>query len=444
MSASGAVWRNWGRTEAVRPKRVERPTSAGAVQRAVIAAARSGLTIKAVGAGHSFTGIAVAPGVQLDLDALTGLVGVDTDRKRVTLAAGTRLFDIPRLLEPLGLAMPNLGDIDRQSISGAISTGTHGTGSEFTGIAGQVRGAVIVTGDGELLRVSDTENAELLPAVALGLGALGILVEVTLQCVDAFALHAREVPLPLGGLLDVAPTSLGSLAERVEASDHFEFYWFPHTRTAVTKTNTRLPATGELRPLTPLARFTEDVALTNGVYRATCAAAVALPGIIPRVNGMAERLMGNREFSDRSHRVFATRRTVRFREMEYAIPAESVPDALRDVMRLIDDRGWRISFPVEVRFARSDDLWMSTAYGRESGYIAVHRYYREDPTEYFSAVEEIMLGYGGRPHWGKMHTRDSTALRDMYPRYDDFLAVRDRLDPQRVFANPYLNRVLGE
>ena len=177
-----------------------------------------------------------------------GCVGVDTDRKRVTLAAGTRLYDIPRLLEPLGLAMPNLGDIDRQSISGAISTGTHGTGSEFTGIAGQVRGAVIVTGDGELLRVSDTENAELLPAVALGLGALGILVEVTLQCVDAFALHAREVPLPLGGLLDVAPMSLGSLAERVEASDHFEFYWFPHTRTAVTKTNTRLPATGELRP----------------------------------------------------------------------------------------------------------------------------------------------------------------------------------------------------
>jgi FAD-linked oxidoreductase len=444
VSASGAIWRNWGRTEAVRPQRVERPASAEAVQRAVLAAARSGLTIKAVGAGHSFTGIAVAPGVQLDLHALTGLIGVDSELKRVTIAAGTRLYDIPGLIEPLGLAMPNLGDIDRQSISGAISTGTHGTGADFPGLAAQVRGVVLVTGDGSLLRISETENAELLPAVALGLGALGILVEVTLQCVDSFALHARERPMPLAGLLDVAPTSPGSLAERVEASDHFEFYWFPHTRTAVTKTNTRLPSTAALRPLGPLTHWVEDVALTNGVYRATCAAATVLPGIVPRVNGLAERLMGNREFTDRSHRVFATRRTVRFRELEYAIPAESVPAALSDVMRLIEDRGWRISFPVEVRFARSDELWMSTAYGRESGYIAVHRYYREDPTEYFTAVEEIMLGYGGRPHWGKMHTRDSTELRAMYPRFDDFLAVRDRLDPQRVFANPYLNRVLGE
>jgi FAD-linked oxidoreductase len=444
VSASGAIWRNWGRTEQVRPARVERPADAGAVRRAVVAAARSGLTIKAVGAGHSFTGIAVAPGVQLDLGALTGLIGVDRERRRVTLAAGTRLYEIPALIEPLGLAMPNLGDIDRQSISGAISTGTHGTGAGFTGIAGQVRGAVIVTGDGEELRISDVENAELLPAVALGLGALGILVEVTLQCVEAFALQAQERPLDLAGLLDVDPATSGSLADRVARNDHFEFYWFPHTRTAVTKTNTRLPAATPLKPLKPMAHVMEDVVLSNGVYRATCAAAVALPGIIPRVNGAAERLMGNREFTDRSHRVFATRRTVRFRELEYAIPAETVPDALRDVMRLIDSRGWLISFPVEVRFARADDLWMSTAYGRETGYIAVHRYFREDPSEYFSAVEEIMLGYGGRPHWGKMHTRDSTELRAMYPRFDDFLAVRDRLDPGRIFANPYLKRVLGE
>ncbi|KQM58046.1 D-arabinono-1,4-lactone oxidase [Agreia sp. Leaf210] len=444
MTASGAVWRNWSRTEEVRPRRVERPTSAGAVQRAVVAAARSGLPIKAVGAGHSFTGIAVAPGVQLDLSALSGLIGVDGERKRVTLAAGTRLYDIPALIEPLGLAMPNLGDIDRQSISGAISTGTHGTGAEFTGIAGQVRGAVLVTGDGSLLRISESENAELLPAVALGLGALGILVEVTLQCVDCFVLHAQERPIPLGGLLEAEPTEHGSLADRVRSSDHFEFYWFPHTRTAVSKTNTRLPASASTAPLSPFAYWLDDVVLSNGVYRATCAAAVAVPTIIPRINGMAERLMGNREFSDRSHRVFATRRTVRFREMEYAIPAECVPDALRDIMRLIDERGWRISFPIEVRFARGDDLWLSTAQGRDSGYIAVHRYYREAPTEYFEAVEQIMLGYGGRPHWGKMHTRQSEDLRAMYPHFDDFLAVRDRLDPQRVFANLYLNRVLGE
>ena len=171
MTASGAIWRNWGRTEAVRPQRIERPSTPGAVQRAVQAAARDGLTIKAVGAGHSFSGIAVAPGVQLDLDALSGVAAVDRAAKQVTLLAGTRLYDVPALLAPYGLAMPNLGDIDRQSISGAVSTGTHGTGARFTGIAGQVRGVALVIGDGSVLRVSPEENSELLPAVALGLGA---------------------------------------------------------------------------------------------------------------------------------------------------------------------------------------------------------------------------------------------------------------------------------
>ncbi|MBN9182156.1 MAG: FAD-binding protein, partial [Microbacterium sp.] len=197
MTRPGGEWRNWGRSARVRPQRVEFPTTTTAVQRAVQAAARRGLRVKAVGAGHSFTGIAVAPGVLLDLSDLTGLVGVDRDRARVTLRAGTRLHQIPRLLAPYGLAMPNLGDIDRQSISGATSTGTHGTGARFGGIATQVTGVTMVTADGELLVVDEDHEPELLPAVALGLGALGVLVEVTLQCVPAFVLHAVDRPAPL-------------------------------------------------------------------------------------------------------------------------------------------------------------------------------------------------------------------------------------------------------
>lgn len=425
------------------PVRVERPNSPAAVQRAVAAAISSGLRIKAVGAGHSFTGIAVAPGVLLDLDDLSGLVSVDADRGRVTLLAGTRLFQIPALLAPHGLAMANLGDIDRQSISGAISTGTHGTGSEFTGIAAQVVGVTLVTGTGELLRIDEDNNPELLGAAALGLGALGILVEVTIQCVPAFLLHAQEHSFPLASLLDSTPDDPRSLAARVENSDHFEFYWFPHTDSAVAKTNTRLAADGERKPLPVVGGWVDDVLLANGFYRATCAVGTVVPAVIPAVNRVAEKLMGNREFTDHSHRVFATRRTVRFREMEYAIPAADVPAVLAELRAVIAERGWRISFPVEVRFAAADGLWLSTASERASGYIAVHRYYREDPTEYFEAVEQIMIAHGGRPHWGKLHTRDSEYLRSVYPRFDDFLAVRDRLDPDRLFGNPYLTKVLG-
>lgn len=436
MTATGAMWHNWARTEKVRPLRVERPRTTAALQRAVRAAAGSGIPIKAVGAGHSFTGIAVAPGIQLDLEDLSGLCGTPTDDGLVTLLAGTRLHQIPRLLAPFGLAMENLGDIDAQSISGAISTGTHGTGSRFPGIAGQVRGAVMVTASGDLLEVTSDSHADLLPAVALGLGALGILAEVTVQCVPRFVVHAVERPEPLDEVIDTA-------LDRAAAADHFEFFWFPHTRTALTKTNTRLPFGTKLKPLSRVSRFVDDSVLSNGLYRVTCATGVVVPAVVPHVNRLADKLTGNRTFTDASHRVFTTSRTVRFREMEYGIPAEHIPAAVRDIEELIEREGWSISFPIEVRFAASDDLWLSTAYGRATGYIAVHRYYRERPTAYFAAVERILRGYGGRPHWGKMHTQDAADLAMLYPRFDDFVAARDRLDPRRLFGNPYLERVLG-
>jgi FAD-linked oxidoreductase len=436
VSASGARWHNWAGSESVRPMRVERPSSVGAVQRAVIAAAAAGLRIKAVGSGHSFSGIAVAPGVQLDLADLTGLVAVDEVRGQVTLAAGTRLHRIPALLAPHGLAMTNLGDIDRQTIAGTTSTGTHGTGGGFGGLATQITALTMVTADGGLLHVSETDNVELLPAARLGLGALGILVDVTLQCVPRFLLHAVEAAEPLDAVLD-------GYLERSGTRDHFEFFWFPHTGTALTKTNTRLPGDVARSPVGRLSGWVDDELLANGLFRGACAIGTILPPAIPGFNRLTERLTGRREYTQVSHRVFIANRTVRFHEMEYALPRQQIPAALREVRALIEARGWRISFPLEVRSAAADDLWLSTAQGRETGYIAVHRYHREDPAAYFHAVEAIMRAHDGRPHWGKMHYRDAESLGPLYPRFADFLLVRDRLDPERRFSNSYLERVLG-
>ena len=436
MTRPGGTWQNWARSESIRPQRVEFPRTVEAVQRAVIAAAARRMPIKAVGAGHSFTGIAVAPGVLLELRDLSGLVSVDVERSRVTLLAGTRLHQIPALLAPYGLAMQNLGDIDRQSIAGAVSTGTHGTGARFGGLATQVVGATLVTASGELLRVDADHDAALLPAVTLGLGALGILVELTLQCVPAFVLHAVERPEPLDDVLD-------ALEQRVAEADHFEFYWFPHTDRAMTKTNTRLPESAPRHPLSPVGKWVDDVLVGGGLHQVACTAGRMLPPLVAPINRLSAKVWGDREFTDASSRVFATERSVRFREMEYALPVENVRAAFGAVRALVDERGWRIGFPVEVRFAAGDDRWLSTAHGRESGYIAVHRYWREDPTEYFGAVEQIMLDHAGRPHWGKMHTLGAEALRERYPRFDDFCSLRDRLDPERLFRNAYLDRVLG-
>lgn len=436
MTRPGGTWQNWGRSASVQPVRVERPRSPEGVARAVQAAARQRMTVKAVGAGHSFTGIAAAPEVLLELDDLQGLVSADATTGRVTLLAGTRLHRIPAMLARYGLAMENLGDIDRQSISGAISTGTHGTGAAFGGLATQVRGLTLITAEGDFLRIDEEHNPDLLPAAVLGLGALGIIVEVTLQCVPAFIMHAVDEPVLLDDVL-------ASLSERVAASDHFEFYWFPHTDIALTKRQTRMPESTVRRPLPTVGRWIDESLLANGVYRLVCGVSRLVPAITPPFNRLAVRLTGDREYTDRSHSVFTQRRNVRFREMEYALPAQHVIAAFTAVRERIAAKGWRIEFPLEVRFAAADDLWLSTAHGRATAYIAVHRYWRVDPSEYFREIEQIMLEHGGRPHWGKLHTLSAPQLRERYPRFDDFLAVRERLDPERRFTNRHLERVLG-
>ncbi len=432
-----ATWSNWGRTAHATPTRLIAPHSADELAADVAAAAGRGEKVKPVGAGHSFTEIAVAPQIQISMAGLGGLRDVDTARKRVTLGAGTHLHQIPALLEPHGLAMANLGDIDRQTISGATSTGTHGTGLRFGGISTQIVGARLVDGHGALHEIG--EDHPDLPAVALGLGALGVLTDLTVQCVDAFALRAHEAP-------GTADETIDGFLDRVAEHDHYEFYWFPHTSRTLTKTNTRLPADTPAEGPGSVRRYIDDELLSNGVYGAMVALAARVPRVAPGFNQIAGRVLSERTYTDRSDRVFVSSRSVRFREMEYAIGLDAVPEALRELRAMINRRRYRVSFPVEVRAAAADDLFLSTASGRTSGYIAVHRYYRDDPAsaaQYFRDAEEIFLAHGGRPHWGKMHTRDADYLRGVYPRFDDFLAVRDRYDPDRTFANPYLRHVLG-
>jgi L-gulono-1,4-lactone dehydrogenase len=432
--ATGSSWRNWGRSQAARPTYIARARSVDDVVDVVRFAADRGLRVKAIGAGHSFSGIAVPEDIQLDISAIDGLFAVDGNL--VTLGAGTNLYQLPALLDPIGLALQNMGDIDRQTIAGATSTGTHGTGAAFAGLAAQLRAVTLVTAAGDLLHVSPTENAELWPAARLGLGALGILVDVTVECVPSFLLHAVEKPEPLDDVLD-------NWLERAASVDHFEFYWFPHTKTALTKTNTRLPLDAGEKPESGFSRWMEEQFMSNGVYQLTNSLSRAIPALVKPINRLTEKVVGSRDFTELSHRVFVAPRTVHFKEMEYAIPREHIPAALRAIDALIENRGWRISFPVEVRAAAADDILLSTGVGRDTGYIAVHRYHRDDPTEYFAEVEQIMMSFQGRPHWGKMHFRDSDSLRPVYPGFDEFVRIRDVVDPERRFANVYLDRVLG-
>jgi FAD-linked oxidoreductase len=426
-----ATWTNWSGTVTAQVE-VAKPASVGELQEIVSKAAADGRHVKPIGAGHSFTAIGQTDGVQIRPDALSGVLRADRETGRVTVLAGTRLHELNDALWPLGLALANLGDIDVQTIAGAISTGTHGTGAKLGGLATQVCGMQLVQADGALLDV----DAELLPAAAIGLGALGVIATVTLQCVPAFALAASEAPAGLDEVLE-------DLDLNIAGNDHFEFYWFPHTRRVLTKRNNRvLPGTA-LRPIGRVRHYVDDELLSNTVFDRINRVTTRRPGLIPRANAVAARALSARDYIDRSYRVFASPRRVVFREMEYAVPRDAAPHVLAEIESWLRSSGEQIGFPVEVRFAAADDVWLSTAYGRPSGYVAVHQYHRRDHERYFRAVEDIAKSVDGRPHWGKLHFRDSASLAATYPRFGDFVALRDKLDPQRVFGNDYLTRVLG-
>ena len=372
----------------------------------------------------------MADAQRLLLHRLNGLVSIDGPL--VTVQAGMPLATLNALLAENGLAMPNLGDIDAQTVAGAIATGTHGTGARHSTLASCVEAATLVTGDGEVLSVDAGD--EMFPAVRLGLGALGILVEVTLRCVPAFTLLADERPMTLAEIM-------AGIDDWVPANDHLEFFWYPYTDRAQLKRNNRVAAND--RPLPRFKGWLDDEFLSNTVFAGVCRMGRALPPTVPAINGISARALTARTYTGRSDRVFCTPRRVRFTEMEYAIPRAALPDVMAALPRVIERLPFKVQFPVEVRFTGPDDSWLSHGYGRDSAYVAAHQYIDAPHEPYFRAVEAVCQALGGRPHWGKLHYRTAETLRPVYPKFDDFLAVRDRLDPARVFTNEYLDRVLG-
>jgi FAD-linked oxidoreductase len=392
------------------------------------------LPLKAYGAGHSFTPIAATNGFLLRLDRMNHVLAHDTTSGRVRVQAGMSLHDLNPTLLALGLALPNLGDVDPQSVAGAISTGTHGTGGRLHGIAAAVVGLQLVTAYGDVVEID--EHHPWFDAARVSLGALGIVTEVMLQCVPAFLLHAREEPMPL-------PEVIQRLPELVEENDHFEFYWFPHTEKALVKRNNRVPDGTTRSPVGRIRHLVDDEILSNGVFGLLNEVATRRRSLVPRINRISGSVLSAREFVDHSHEVFVSTRRVRFRETEFAMPRPALPDVIAGLQSWFDAGHETISFPIEVRFTGADDIWMSTGHERDNCYVAVHQYHRSDPAAYFSAAQDIFTAHEGRPHWGKMNTVDAAYLRERYARFDDFVAVRDEADPERVFTNPYLDRVLG-
>jgi L-gulono-1,4-lactone dehydrogenase len=427
-------WVNWAGDQACRPARTLRPKNREELADAIAAAASAGEKIRVAGSGHSFTEAALTGGTMLRLEALAGVLDADPKTGLVRVGGGTVLADLNRELARLGLAMENLGDIDRQTISGAISTGTHGTGARLRNISAQVEGLELVLADGNVRHLSAATHPELLRAARVGVGALGAISAVTLRCVPAFDLLRIDSPHPREEVLD-------SFQQRADAHDHFELFTFPYADSALVLERNRLD--GPPRPRGRAAAYLNDVVLENWALEALAATGRAIPSLIPALSRLAGRLASGSRTSDRSDRVFVNERRVRFTEMEYALPREHGPEAARRVIEWVRANRYPVFFPIEMRVSAGDDASLSPAHGRDTAYVAVHQYRGMEWRPYFEAVEAIMDSYGGRPHWGKRHFQTAATLAPRYPAWDEFQRARDTLDPRRVFANDYTDRVLG-
>lgn len=427
-------WRNWSGEQTCRPMVMARPNTREGLISAVIEASKEGRRVKAAGSGHSFTPAALTDGTMLRIESLDRVLDVDRASGLVKVEAGITLRKLNRRLDGLGLALENLGDIDRQTLAGAIATGTHGTGARYPNLSAQIEAMELVTADGTTVELSESSDADGFRAARIGIGALGVVYSVTLRTVPPFRIERVDRRRPLD-------ETLAELDTLVSGLDHFEFYAFPHADWANCRESTRTLDPPD--PPNPVSGYVREVVLQNWAGSALSAVARRIPATIPALSRLAASGAGVPRKLDHSFRVFASERWIRFTEMEYAVPRERAREAVEEVLAIASRPDLEVAFPIEVRFVAADDALLSPSYERDTAYIAVHQDRRSDWATYFTAVATALARFGGRPHWGKRHFLGADELRPLYPRFDDFIAARDRFDPLGLFANEYTDRVLG-
>lgn len=431
-SRASRPWRNWSGFVRFTPQQVVKPGNLAELQRIVGESGRSGRHMRVVGSGHSFTPLIQTEDILISLDNWQGIEEIDIEKGIVKVRGGTKLRTLGKVLLSYGLAQENLGDIDVQSISGAVSTGTHGTGISFGTLSTQVVGLTLITADGELLECSPEHNPTIFKAAQVSLGMLGVIAYVTLHVVPMKRLHLQGHRERLG-------ECFSNLEKYTQQNTYFSFLWAPYTDWVQVKF---LNETSEpVSKKSVFKTYFNKIVMKNWVYWLISEGCRLLPQLSMSVSKLAGSSNSNTDEVDYSHRIFSTPRMVRFQEMEYNIPAEHLQAVLREMQECIERHRFNVHFPLECRFVRADDIWLSPAYQRASAYIAVPMYRGMEYEEYFRYIEDIFRRYQGRPHWAKVHTQTPASLSQLYPHWDDFRRIRARLDPHGIFLNSYLQNL---
>lgn len=429
----GRTWKNWAHTFESHPEKIYYPSSINEVCTIVKEATIEGQSIRVIGAGHSFTRLVESDEWLISLDALSGIESIDKDNGTVTIFGGTRLYHVGEELGREGFSQENLGDINVQSIAGAISTGTHGTGLQFGNISTQVVKVWLVTAAGEILPISKTENAQYFNACLVSLGTLGIIVKVTLKIIESPIYEYKSDQIEFSILKK-------NLTQLIESNRHFEFYLFPYSNLVQIKTMN----VSDQKPKSLRLHHFKNLLLENYLFFILSEVCRLFPNTCRFISRLSSISVGRISVSAHSYQLFATPRIVKFREIEYCIPLKHLLPAIQEIRECIELQKHKVHFPIECRMVKADDLWLSPSYKRDSAYIAFHMYKGMPYEEYFHDMEQIMKKYDGRPHWGKMHNCNNIDLYSLYPMFTDFLTIRNELDPYGLFLNGYLKELLTE
>ena len=432
---TGYTFRNWDRTLVCKPQHFYQPESEEEVIEIVRNVGRAGGTARTVGAGHSWSPLVITDGALLNLDHLNRVVSVDSERKQVTVQAGIRIKELNALLPKHGLALTNLGSIAEQSIAGAISTGTHGTGLRFGSLSTQIVGMNLVTAEGRLLQISLDQQPELMAAARVSLGALGVITQVTIQCVQAFNLY-----------LQAEPRAFDEVLQNIDAlnreNDRVRLYWFPGTEVIYVMTLNHTDQS--ITPRRPTIEWFKNVAIRHDLMALLIRAGHRVPDLVDRINQFETRVGFVKETQvAQSDRLLNIPMPPRHQESEYAVAVENTAEAIRLTRRIIEENNYKVSVPVEVRFVASDEDMLSPAYRRTVCYVGAYTYSENFAQPYFKGFERAMKSLDGRPHWGKRHSLTTAEAQQVYPMFNRFNEIRKELDPTGLFANPFIRGLFG-
>lgn len=428
-------WHNFSRGHACTPLRRAEPTTVAELREEIARAKRDGDRVRVVGSGHSYSDVALAPEVQISLRRLDAVESVDAARGLVRVQGGITVSRLRDVLADAGLGFANMGDTDGQSIAGALSTGTHGTGLSAPAFSSQVESLSIMLADGSVIEASDRENPDVFRAARVSLGALGILVGVTLRARPKYWLRRVDTIVS-------RDEALALIADPPPA-DHVGVWLMPYAERAVVWQSERL-ASPEEPPPGKLELWLKDVLQVNAGLRAAGALGKITPSVMPRLDRLFASTLRPDRRVDRADNIFIRPIAIRHDAFAYAVPLERGPEACRALLGAIERTRPAGVLPCEIRFAGADDAWLHPQNGRRTAWIgsAMHAP-GYDVATCWSEVERACLELGGRPHWGKWHTQTATTLAPMYDRWSRFQEVRAELDPEGRFGSPAIDRLLG-